>query len=90
MRPPGWIDEVTNLIVTMAEGRFGICRILLWFGDGDESDIAVPYPEYTEIERVLGEVSDTAVLVALWRRGLVPADRPHKGAAAECLKLPTR
>jgi hypothetical protein len=69
---PRWIDEVTSSIVTTAEGRFGICRILLWFGDGDEADVALPYPQYAEIERSLGPVPDRTVLHELWRRGHVP------------------
>jgi hypothetical protein len=78
--PPAWIDEVEHSIVTMAEGRFGICRMLIWFRDGAEGDVALPYPEYTQMERALGGVSDRALLRELWRRQLLPDQRPGFGA----------
>ena len=37
----------------MAEGRFGLCRMLLWlqrrerYGE-DEASVVMPHPEYTE------------------------------------------
>jgi hypothetical protein len=83
--PPSWIDAVRWSIVTMAEGRFGICRMLLWFRDGSEADVALPDPEYTRIVRALGHASDRAVLYELWRRGWLPDQRPSNGAAAPCL-----
>ena len=83
---PRWIDEVTGSILTTSEGRFGICRILLWFGDGDEADVALPHPEYAQIERSLGVVSERTVLHELWRLGHVPTRRPRTGDASPALR----
>lgn len=89
--PPDWFGDVTGWVVTMAEGRFGLCRMLLWLrtGDGgeDEASVVMPHPEYTEVERsISGRNDDRALFVALWRRGFLPSERPTENTSAPVLR----
>jgi len=81
--PPPWIGDVTSWLVTFAEGRFGLCRMLLWFGD-EEASVVMPDPEYTLIERALdppmGSTAET--LTAFWEKGLLPTSAPSPDGVA--------
>ena len=86
--PPKWLDDVAGWLVTMSEGRFGLCRMLLWIrtadGGPEEASVVMPHPEYTEIERaVVGD--GRAILTALWHHGFLPGDRPAENTSAPVL-----
>src|SRR5262249_28430002 len=56
-RTPDWFDDVAGWLVTMAEGRFGFCRMLLWLrpggGDsdgGEGASVVMPHPKYPVFE----------------------------------------
>jgi hypothetical protein len=88
-QPPAWIDDVTSWVVTYAEaGRFGICRMLLWFGD-EPAMVAMPHTEYARVERATtptAECSPSAALAELWRHRLLPTERPSPEGLAPVLR----
>lgn len=78
---PEWFADVAGWLVTMSEGRFGLCRMLLWLrtADGGEEDASVvmPHPEYTQVQRGFsGGNNERALFSAPWRRGFLPSERP--------------
>jgi hypothetical protein len=78
---PSWLSDVSGWLVSYAEARFGLCRMLLWFGD-ELASVATPDPEYLHVERALDELT----LTELWRHGLLPTDRPGLNAVAPLLR----
>jgi hypothetical protein len=81
---PSWIDEVSGWVVTFSEaGRFGMCRIVLFFGE-ETASVAMPDPEYTRISRALDV--GPGDLAELWRHGLLPTERPGANSCAPLLK----
>jgi hypothetical protein len=84
---PSWLADVTAWLVTLAEGRFGPCRMLLWLGD-DLVSVVMPHPEYTLTDRSLDPqawTSTQATLTALWEHGLLPTQRPDPDGVAPML-----
>lgn len=81
---PAWIDDVSAWLVSYAEARYGLCRMLLWFADSSAS-VVMPAREYHRAERSLDE---QLTLPALWRRGLLPDERPAGDAVAPLLRDP--
>jgi hypothetical protein len=91
-RPPDWFDDVAGWLVPMDEGRFGLCRMLLWLrSDGDvqdEASVVMAHPEYTQFERSLpAEIwgYDRTLFAALWHAGFLPAGRPGENTSAPLL-----
>lgn len=92
-RVPDWFDDVAGWLVTMSEGRFGLCRMLLWLraeDDEEEADVVMPLC-FTEYERSLPDAvrgSDRPFFAALWRCGFLPTQRPSRNTRAPLLLDP--
>jgi hypothetical protein len=86
--PPKWLDDVAGWLVTMSEGRFGLCRMLLWMRtaagtEEEEASVVMPHQEYTQVERGAQVSSDDhALFTVLWRHGLLPTERPTENTPA--------
>ena len=90
---PDWFDDVAGWLVTMSEGRFGLCRMLLWLrAEDDEEEVDVVMPLcFTEYERSLPDTvrgRDRTFFAALWRHGFLPTQRPIRNTRAPCLLDP--
>jgi hypothetical protein len=87
---PGWLDQADGWLVTFAEGRFGLCRILLRFGD-ELVTLAMPADEYTAVTRAVDASEmpegsyNRALLQAMWEHGLLPSRRPEGDDVAPVL-----
>jgi hypothetical protein len=76
-------------VVTFAEGRFGICRLVAWLRDGDIVSVAMPADEYTALTRTALRCEpggyNAAIVATLHEHGLLPTGRPTSDAAAPSL-----